>query len=135
MLKRSASLFLTIALMLGCMVLPADARASEYLSSYRALISGSSGKLEIGYTVVAGETMTSIGVSKIQIYKSNGTLVATITGSTTNGLLVKNSDAHSDTYTYSGKSGESYYAVVTFIAKDSSGSDSKSVTTKTVKIK
>jgi len=139
MIKRRISMILAVVLLLGCMVMPvsaatANSKASLYLSTYRALISGASGKLEIGYTVGSGSIMTSIGVSEIKIYKSNGSLMTTVTGTTKNGLLVSNTDFHSDVYTYYGAVGTSYYAVVTVIASCSGGSDTRTITTKTVTI-
>lgn len=106
--------------------------ASDYISACRASISkgDSSGDVAITFNITAYKTPTSIGASKIVIYKSNGTQVKTITGSTSNGLLW--SSGKNGMYTHSGTSGTSYYAEVTFIAKNASGSDTRTMTTSMV---
>ena len=75
--------------------------------------------------------MSTLGASAIRIYKSDGTYVTRILGTTSNGLLKNNAASLSGSYTYQGSSGTSYYAVVTFTASNSSGSDSRMITTST----
>ena len=73
--------------------------------------------------------MAKLGASAISIYKSNGTYVTTIwwLDSGRGGMMGSNTIYHGDTESISVGAG-SYYAVVTFYAKNSSGS----VGTKTV---
>lgn len=109
--------------------------ASQYLSNYIAVLTAgnSSGKVNIAFSVGGTTGTTTVGVQKAMIYKSNGSYVTTVYGSTTNGLLRTSTSYHSGTYTYSGVSGTSYYAVITVYAGNSSGSDTRTVTTNTVK--
>jgi hypothetical protein len=75
--------------------------------------------------------MTSIGVSRIDVYSSDGSFVKSVNGSTSNGLLASGTSIHSGTHTIKVSSGQRYYLEVTFIAKNSLGSDSKWTTTNT----
>lgn len=77
----------------------------------------------------AKTTVTSIGVSKIELYTADGDRVKTIYGSTSNGLMYSSGLSHYDTYTISATAGEEYYAVVTFKAGNSSGSGTGTYTT------
>lgn len=135
-MKRSLS-FLTCALLI-CMLCcgganAADTRSSDYLRSYNASLStgSNSGELSLRFSANARSSMVSVGVSKITVYSSDGTFVKTISGSTSNGLLASNTSNHSGTYSISVTSGQSYYLQITFMAKNSSGSDSKTFTTNT----
>lgn len=71
----------------------------------------------------------AIGVASIVIYKSDGSYVTTIKGSTANGLISFNTDRKNGSYTYKGTSGVSYYAVVTITATAGSETDNKTITT------
>ena len=78
--------------------------------------------------------MTSVGATSIKIYTANGDFVKSVTGTSSNGLL----DIHTGA-TYMGAyifdeamSGESYYAEVTVYAGNSTGSDSRTLTTRVV---
>lgn len=104
------------------------------ISGYNASLKLGTGKgaVRISYTVTSSKPAKTIGVSKIEIYKSNGTKEATITGTVENGLLRESAGTKTGTYTYRGNPGESYYAKVTLYVVCASGSDSRTVTTKTV---
>ena len=111
--------------------------ASDYFLTYSVSASSPSSKeLKIRYDITPAGLMDQLGVSKIRVYKSNGSLVRTITGTTSNGLLHKNTGNRViDTYSVNNlTSGQSYYAEVDIYAKDSGGSDSRTLTTYTVKI-
>lgn len=112
-----------------------DIQSSNTLSSYKGILSSgaSSGKINLTFSVSARSTADSVGISKIKIYKSNGNYVTTIIGTKSNGLLITNDNRHSGTYTYSGTSKTSYYAVVTFTATINGVTDTKSFTTNTMK--
>lgn len=137
MRKRFLSLGLILTLMLtlcGGMALAAEPRASSTLTYYPVGVSKGEdeGEVDISYDVMANKTADEVGVSRIKIYKSDGTYVTTITGTTGNGLIRTNSARHISTYTYEGISGVTYYAEVTVYAKIGSDSDSRTVTTPTV---
>lgn len=110
-------------------------RASPTLSSYSAILTqgSSTGEIKINYDVCANSKADSLGVSSIKIYKSNGSYVTTITPTALNGLSITNSGWHLSSYTYTGVSGTSYYAVVTVFATIDGVSDSREITTNTVK--
>lgn len=110
---------------------PDSPDASAYISSYSvSVINGGSGKLKVQFDIVGTGTMTKLGASCIKIYKSNGNYVATIwhTDSGRSGMMGSNKAYHSDLETYTVTPG-SYYVVITFYAKNSSGSDAISFQT------
>lgn len=112
---------------------PDSPDASSYISSYSVSIhNGGSGKLKVQFWVTGTGTMTKIGATCIRIYKSNGTYVTTIwnTDSGRSGMLGSNKIYHSDIETINVSPG-SYYAVVYVFARNSSGSDTITVTTGT----
>lgn len=114
----------------------AETRASLTLSSYLvdAMPGDNPGEIVIPYDVCANQTADLVGVSLIKIYKSNGTLVDTITGTEDNGLLRASAIRHRSEYVYSGcVSGTSYYAAVTVYAKIGSNSDTGKVVTNSAK--
>lgn len=104
---------------------PDSPDASAYISSYSvSIINGGNGKLKVDFDITGTGYMTKIGASCIQIYKSNGTHVATIwhTDSGRSGMMGSNKIYHSDVETYTVTPG-SYYVKITFYAKNSSGWD------------
>ncbi|WP_195279781.1 hypothetical protein [Clostridium sp. J1101437_171009_A5] len=107
---------------------------SPCIAGYNASLKVGTGKgaVKISYTVTSSKPAKTIGVSKIEIYKSDGTKEATITGTVENGLLRESAGTKTGTYTYRGDSGEGYYAKVTLYVACASGSDTRTVTTKTV---
>lgn len=111
-----------------------EPQSSATIASCSATLKQGSGegKVVVRYAVKGkNKKSTRIGVLSIKIYKLNGTCVATVAGTTANGLIAANVNSHSGTYTYSGTSGVSYYAVITFTAA-SGMTDSKTITTNTV---
>lgn len=110
-------------------------RASPTLNSYSAILKtgSSSGVVRISYDVIANKNASSLGISSIVIYKSNGSYVDTITGTVSNGLIATNSVSHTSSYSYPGNSGTSYYAVVTVFATIDGVTDSRTITTNTIK--
>ena len=138
MRKRFLPLGLIAAMLIilcGGTALASETRASKTLSRYSAIaLSGDNeGEFKITYDVLASGIADEVGVSSIKIYKSNGSYVTTITGTTGNGMLRTEASRHSATYTYEGTSGVSYYAEVTVYAKIGSDSDSRTVKTGTAK--
>lgn len=140
-MKRIATLTLALVMALTCCLGTAfatdttDTRASLTLSDYQVEIrSGTNSReVRISYDVSASKIADTVGVSSVVIYKSNGSYVTTIAGSTGNGLIRKSDSDHAGVYSYYGTSGVSYYAEVTVFATIGSVSDSRTVTTATVK--
>ncbi len=131
MLLVLSALFLVSAA--AAYIPPDSPDASAYISSYSvSIINGGSGKLKVDFDITGTGTMTKIGASCITIYKSNGDYVATIwhTSSGRGGMMGSNTFYHSDVETYTVTPG-SYYVIITFYAKNSSGHDSQSVQTGT----
>ena len=140
-MKRILSAALIFCLLLAALSSPVIAgndvsgtRASAYLARYRVTLSqgDAPGELQLSFNVTAGRTeITKIGVSQIRVY-SGGQRVLTVNGSIANGLLAANRFTHAGDYTLHLTPGVSYYAVVTVMAMDNAGSDSRNVTTSTV---
>lgn len=141
-MKKAKKSILTIlmAVFMVSMFLPftnASARASEYINeTYTYLYAGEgSGELDVEFFIHATKTPTLLGVNKIKFYKSNGDYVTTVWGTVIDGLLSNDgSRFYGNTYTFDrAESGVSYYAVVTFMAKDSNGGDTFEMETNVVK--
>lgn len=131
---RSISVILVIVFLVSAPVhaMAAEARASAWFTGYGAsIVASGNGKINIEFRVVGTGTMTKLGASTIDIYKSNGTFVKTIsyTASGNGYMMGYNTAFHSGSVPYSGVAGQKYYAVVNFYAKNSSGSDTRSYTT------
>ena len=106
---------------------PDSPDASYYIAAYSASVSnGGNGKIKVTFSI----TGTDLGASAIAIYKSNGTYVTTIYyfDSGRSGMMGSNKAYHSDTESIYVGAG-SYYAVVTFYAGNSSGSDAQNYQT------
>lgn len=113
----------------------AQTRASSYIEAYSVSAQRGThrGEVDIAAMITANCAVPKIGVLKIEIYKSDGTHITTIQGTTSNGLLAsKSSFTHGLTYTYKGVPGMSYYAKVTLCAGTSSDYDTRFVRTQTV---
>lgn len=142
-MKRITSIALAVLLALTCCFGSALANdsgimplSSPTISNQNASMKAGSeaGELKISYNVSAVNSANEVGVLTIELYRSNGTYVDTIYGSTGNGLVRTSAYKHGGTYSYTGaESGKYYYAVVTLYATIGSVSDSVSVTTATVK--
>lgn len=106
-------------------------RASDYLSNYGAcLYQGDvSGSVRVEFTVSGTKKSDLVGVSKISIYKGDGTFVTSVTGTVANGLLREGYKTHMGEYTYYGETNEVYYMELTMYAKRDGGSDSRLYTT------
>lgn len=144
-MKRVISVTTALLLFLNCCfgvafadngILP---MASLTIKSYSAsMMSGektgiNTGELRISYSISATDSADELGVSSIKLYRSDGTYITTIVGRTENGLI-GSGIVHMDTYSYvGGISGQYYYAEVTLFATIGSETDSRTVTTGTVK--
>ena len=110
-------------------------RASPTLASYVVwLFSGSGeGEVTVSFDVTASLWGDSIGVERIRFYTENGDLVATVTGTTSNGLVRNNGSTHDGDFDYTLFSGSGYYyAEVTVFAEYNGVYDSRTITTNTV---
>lgn len=140
-MKRIVTLALAIMMTITCSLVPAaatsveQARASLTISDYNVVLKAgtTSGEIRVSYIINATNVANFVGVSSIAIYKSDGSHVATIAGTSSNGLILNSASGHAGTYSYKGTSGVSYYAVVTVFATIGNTSDSRTVTTATVK--
>lgn len=111
-------------------------QSSAYISSYSGKISPQgNGRFNIIFTVTGTGTMSQIGATYIRIFK-NGTQVDSFwyTSSGRSGMMGYNTFMLVDTESYQGVSGATYYAKITFFAKNSSGSDAKVYTTASVTV-
>lgn len=140
-MKRILSSVLSLVMAFTCcygVVLAADVpntRASLTLSDYNVeLYAGDSrGAVYINYDVESSKLADSIGVESIAFYKSDGSYVTTITGSTRNGLICTDTILHAGDYDCALTSGVSYYAKVKVFARVGSEYDSRTITTGTIK--
>lgn len=136
-MKRFCALILCLILTVSLCCGVASARASSYLSGYNATLftGNSSGQLRLDFDVTAKVNATEVGVSKIDLYKEDGTYVKSIMGSTKNGLITSGY-YHVYSYYFSAPTpGQAYYTKVTLFAKDSTGEDGRIFTTNTATAK
>lgn len=106
-------------------------RASLYINSSDAIITANPGKkIEVLSTVTGTGIMDVIGVStlNIQEYRSS----SWVTVKSWSSLYKYNSIQASFLTTYQGVASRKYRAVITFYAANSSGSDTKSLTTTSI---
>lgn len=112
-------------------------QASVYLTAYTAwAVRSSSDEIYIYYDVSATRTIGCLGAKLIVIEMKDGgdwTPVKTYTGTTSNGMLILNDNAHGNDVVYQGTSGNKYRAVVTiFGGSSTTNGDSRIVTTNEV---
>lgn len=142
-MRKQRFIFAIIALALVCTVCSGVAwantsdmmRSSPTLTRYGAVITegNRAGEIVITYDVLASHIADSVGVSSMKIYKANGSYVTTIYASSLNGFTTSGSGSHRNSYTYTGISGTYYYAEVTVFATIDGVTDSRTITTNTVK--
>ena len=114
------TLFFTLAI-------SASARASDYIA--RASVSASSsgnGRISIEVKTLATGVMQEIGALTVvvseKISEGNYQPVYTFTRSQYRNLVVKNRQSYSNTLTYQGTAGKSYYITAQCYAKNANGS-------------
>ena len=109
-----------------------EERSSAFISSSSAAITAqSNGVVNIGFSITGTRTMDQIGATRIQIFE-NGNLVRTINTTTNPGIMARNTNFHSGTFTHQGVVGRSYHAVVTVQAGLSGNFDNRTITSQTV---
>jgi len=122
------ALLLSIVMLLSigaaaAFVPPDSPDASAYIAEYSAaVLNGGNGVLKVSFDVTGTGTMAKLGAASISIYRSTGTYVTTIYSidSGRGGMMGSNTFYHGDTESIYVGAG-SYYAVVTFYAKNYSG--------------
>lgn len=131
-ITRTISLMLMLTLCVSTMIIPAAARSSLYIDSrYASATSIGGGKITVAFDITATAKMTTIGATKIEVKNSSGKTLRTYNSTDTGYeyMMGSNRIVHSNSVTYQGVSGNSYYAVVYFKAGNSSGSDTATYTT------
>ncbi|MDE7245306.1 MAG: hypothetical protein K2O18_15225 [Oscillospiraceae bacterium] len=124
-----------LSLILSGTAIAAESRASSRLSRYSAeLFAGNDGNLYVLFSVIASNTMDVLGASNITIQRYNGSrwdTECTLTVKDTPEMQTSNAAQYSASIPYEPNySNANYRAVVTFYAKDSSGSSTAQVITK-----
>lgn len=139
-MKKTMRRFFTtmIAVVVLCAVsLSASARYSEYIMAYyAALNSDSSGNLSVYVDLHATGVMTRIGAEKVRIYEKNGTYytcVKTFDSDDYPNMITSSNRYTKNAVSYKGTPGKYYYAVVTLVAENSSGGDTRTFTTSIIK--
>ena len=137
MKRKGLCCMLAVLLLLAALsggALAQTTRASEYIFAYTAkIVPEGNGGFDVEFEIEATDFMTDLGVQKIEVFSSSGGRLALY--ESTDPLYADTLLAHG-TFRYSnavdcrGTPGRSYYAVVTFYAGDSTGSDTKEFTTK-----
>lgn len=130
----SIVIFLAFMVFMPTTAFTMDTRASDRFFSYDASLSvGGNGDLNIYFFVMASDTMDVLGTSKIAVQRYNGSrwvTEATLTAKDVPEMQKNNAVRHSATISYEPDyPGSKYQAVVTFYAKDSSGSSTAQKTT------
>lgn len=139
-MKRTIALISALALMMSCLGTASAAseaapESSPTLTGYYVVLDpgDSEGELDISFLVTATKWAESLGVSYIEIHEtSDGSLVKTIRGTTSNGLKSEGF-SFTNTYTYDGAiSGMYYYAIVAIYAQVDGVVDSRTLRTVSV---
>ena len=111
----------------------AEARASDYIrisNIYITAIGG--GDIRINFDIRTNGTMNKLGVTTINLYKSDGTLVKTYYSGTYTNMMSSSRSYYSSSIIHIGTEGQRYYAVAYFYASDSYGSDTITKTSASV---
>lgn len=128
------ALILIAATLFSTFAFAAEPRASAYIANRSASITAQGGgTIKITFTITATGTMTMLGAQTIDLYDSDGYVTTFRYTNPTYAHMMGYSDYYyGNSITYDGTSGETYYAVVSFYAGNSSGSDAKLYTTYSV---
>ena len=132
-MKKTIALALVVLIL--CPNIFAFARASDYLDSYSIGISAQGGGVVKVTANVEGthNKMTKIGFPTIVLYELNGSTwtPVKVVNSQYNPATLSGSYQYS--FTYQGTAGKTYYAYSSFLAQDSTGSDSRSTDSLSIK--
>ncbi len=122
---RWIAIFVVLALTVAPMTAFAvEPRASAYIENTSVGIQRVSSGVKVNFNIAGTGVMSNIGATMIQIYTAGGDFAKGYYYSTTSGLMGYNRSFYGNSITWTGAdSGTRYYAVVTFKASNSSGSD------------
>ena len=114
-----------------------DSRASLYLNSYGAYATAvGSEEIVFEFDVTTPHTMDYVGASQISVQVKNNSdiwaTVATYSSDDYSDFLKYNTNSHVGSVTYEGVAGNTYRAKITVCAGNSTGSDSRTIYTKSV---
>ncbi len=110
----------------------AEPRSSAYISGCSATLSTGTqkGEVVLNFFINSSRTdLTKIGINNIVVYRENGTKVRSVGGSFENGLLKANARSYTSSYSLILTTSESYYMVITFVAGNASGVETRTFTT------
>lgn len=122
---RMLIIALVLCMMLGTTI-RADTRESSYIAGWGIGIHRiSSTTVKVDFSITGKGYMSQIGATKVEFYRSDGVKVATYHYTDTGYayLMTTNDYHHSGDIQYTGVVGESYYAIVSFYAGNSTGYD------------
>ena len=108
----------------------ASIQSSAYIFRTSAQITAlGNGEIEISFSVRGTKKMDDIGAEQIKLYSDSGELLETYTLRKYPDIMGHNTVSYIGSVTYSGTSGQKYYAEISVYAADSDGSDSRVITT------
>ena len=138
-ISRRLLAMLLITATVFCMIVPVSAAngddgvapaASAYIGAVWAEAIGDNGSVRVNFSITATGKMTSLGATYIEIRNSAGTTVKAFEPTTTGGMVGYNKSYYSSNVVwYNATPGARYYAVVYYMANNSSGGDSAVYTT------
>lgn len=146
-MKKVRSIIALIAIasfLLPVVAVAADAdtispMASEYIRSYSAEITPqANGNLVIEFSIYGTALMDDIGATSIYLYEIDDdgeSLAKTFHYTSHSNMMAEEKWSLSSSVSYSGTSGNSYYAIVYFRAAKGNSGDVRTYTTETVKAK
>lgn len=116
--------------MLLTIPISAVAQSSDYINSYSISVYTSGSKICTDFKVDATKKMEKVGAYKIKIYENpyNSSDLVDTKDEFDSGMAATNTFSYKNIVSYSAESGKKYKVVVTIFARDSSGSDSRTVT-------
>ena len=140
--KRISCAFLVVVLSISAFLMPASARSSWYLDSYRAWLNPKSGgEISITVDVQATGDMDKLGATRIEVLEPKNDGVSwsrhkVYLPPIFPEMLTSGNYFYYDTpVSFTGTPGYKYCAVVTVYAGDSTGGDSRDYTTPIVTAK
>ena len=137
LIKRIAAFVMVLVMMTSTVVFAADTRASAYISSKGGGITATGGgNMRISFFVIATGMMDKLGAYSINIYNEDDIWQDVIyyTDPGCSDMMTTNDYSWDGEVYWEGVSGERYYAIITFYAKNSSGDDYRGYATSTVTV-
>ena len=134
---RVLALALTLVFLCNFSALAVETRASAYIAVKSGGITPTgNGSMRVFFDLTATGMMDKLGASAIHIYTDDEELAAEIqhTDPGCSNMMTTNNYSYGSSVNWQGVSGERYYAVITFYAKNSSGDDYRSLVTTTVTV-